>query len=103
SRHWPRLELDRPETWFEILREKQAAKHFRRGYRKFPAKRQAGGRGDVLPFLFLPSLQRAIFERCVAERPVERERDVLDCYFTSYFNAWLDNHNLYTGPKRIVT
>jgi sulfotransferase family protein len=31
------------------------------------------------------------------------ERDVLDCYFTSYFNAWLDNHNLYTGPKRVVT
>ena len=31
------------------------------------------------------------------------ERDVLDCYFTSYFNAWLDNHNLYTGPKKVVT
>ena len=31
------------------------------------------------------------------------ERDVLDCYFTSYFNAWLDNQNLYTGPKRVVT
>jgi hypothetical protein len=28
---------------------------------------------------------------------------VLDCYFTSYFNAWLDNHNLYTGPKRVIT
>jgi len=28
---------------------------------------------------------------------------VLDCYFTSYFNAWLDNHNLYTGPKKVVT
>ena len=22
---------------------------------------------------------------------------------TSYFNAWLDNHNLYNGPKRVVT
>jgi hypothetical protein len=28
---------------------------------------------------------------------------VLDCYFTSYFNAWLDNQNLYRGPKRAVT
>ncbi len=28
---------------------------------------------------------------------------MLDCYFTSYFNAWLDNHNLYTGPKKVVT
>src|SRR5581483_9621052 len=30
-------------------------------------------------------------------------RGVFDAYFTSYFNAWLDNHNLYTGPKRVVT
>ena len=28
---------------------------------------------------------------------------MLDAYFTSYFNAWLDNQNLYTGPKRVVT
>jgi hypothetical protein len=28
---------------------------------------------------------------------------VFDSYFTSYFNAWLDNHNLYTGPKKVVT
>jgi hypothetical protein len=28
---------------------------------------------------------------------------VLDAYFTSYFNAWLDNQNLYTGPKKVVT
>jgi hypothetical protein len=39
----------------------------------------------------------------VTARPVAGERDVLDCYFTSYFNAWLDNHNLYTGPKKAVT
>jgi hypothetical protein len=25
------------------------------------------------------------------------------CYFASYFNAWLDNQNLYTGPKKVVT
>ncbi len=28
---------------------------------------------------------------------------MLDCYFTSYFNAWLDDHNLYSGPKKVVT
>ena len=27
---------------------------------------------------------------------------MLDAYFTSYFNAWLDNHNLYSGPKKAV-
>ena len=30
-------------------------------------------------------------------------RTVVDTYFTAYFNAWLDNHNLYTGPKKVVT
>jgi len=30
-------------------------------------------------------------------------RDVFDCYMTSYFNAWLDNRNLYEGDKRWVT
>ncbi len=28
---------------------------------------------------------------------------MLDSYFTAYFNAWLDNQNLSSGPKRVVT
>jgi hypothetical protein len=56
---------------------------------------------SVFPFLFLPRLQKQIFDACVAERPTS-EREVLDCYFTSYFNGWLDNHNLYTGPKKAI-
>jgi hypothetical protein len=48
-------------------------------------------------------LQKTIFDACVAAHRPQSERDVLDCYFTSYFNAWLDNHNLYTGPKKAVT
>ena len=67
-------------------------------------EKEARDAGDeVFPFLFLPALQRQVFDRCVAERPPATERDVLDCYFTSYFNAWLDNQNLYSGPKRVVT
>jgi hypothetical protein len=58
---------------------------------------------EVFPFIFLPRLQKLVFDRCAAEWQVERVRDVFDCYFTSYFNAWLDNQNLYSGPKRIVT
>ncbi len=57
----------------------------------------------MFPFLFLPRLQRAIFEECVRTWEIRGERDVLDAYLTSYFNAWLDNHNLYTEPKRVVT
>ena len=103
SRHWPRIDLDRPETWFETLYEKYAGKHFRSGYSKVGGKSAPAANRDVFPFLFLPGLQRRIFDQCVAQTRVERERDVLDCYFTSYFNAWLDNHSLYSTPKRVVT
>jgi hypothetical protein len=95
---WPPLDLDRPEQWFEILYHRRAAKDLQRGYRKSPL--DAGF--DVFPFLFSPRLQKQLFERCRSSHAIGGERDVLDCYFTSYFNAWLDNHNLYTGPKRLV-
>ncbi len=95
---WPVIDLEAgPERWFELLYEKNVGEHLQRGYKK------GGSRADAFPFLFLPGLQRVNFEECVASRPIGRERDVLDCYFTSYFNAWLDNHNLYTGPKRVIT
>ena len=102
SQHWPRLDLDDPSSWYEMLYEKYPQKHFRRGYQK-PAERPGSDDFDVFQFLFLPRLQKAIFDAAVAGSPIERDRDVFDCYFTSYFNAWLDNHNLYTGPKRVVT
>jgi hypothetical protein len=103
SRHWPEIDLDHPESWFETLYEKYAGKHLRSGYSKFGHDRAAGGDVEVFPFLFLLGLQKQIFDRCVEGKQVERERDVLDCYFTSYFNAWLDNQNLYGTPKRVVT
>jgi hypothetical protein len=102
SQHWPRLDLADSASWYEMLYEKYPQKHFRLGYQK-PAERPGSDDVDVFPFLFLPRLQKAIFDAAVAATEVESSRDVLDCYFTSYFNAWLDNHNLYTGPKRIVT
>ena len=95
---WPQLDLTRPDTWFDILCFRGIAERLRR-----TARTKSPDRGrSVFPFLFLPRLQQAIFGACVAERTVESERDVLDCYFTSYFNAWLDNHNLHAGPKSLV-
>jgi hypothetical protein len=99
ERFWPPIKLDRPERWFGILFEERSIRNFRRGYRKSLKGRQ----DEVFPFLFLPRLQKAIFDSCVEARQPESERAVLDCYFTSYFNAWLDNHNLYTGPKKVLT
>jgi hypothetical protein len=95
---WPVLDLTDPEGWFERLYFPGMAERLRRTSR---TRRPGVGR-SVFPFLFLPRLQKAIFDRCVAARSITSERDVLDCYFTAYFNAWLDNHNLYSGPKRVV-
>jgi hypothetical protein len=98
---WPPLDLDRPDTWFDVLFEPQVDLYLREGFLKEkPLLGQL--EPDVFPFVFSPRVQRAVFEQCVAESRPETERSVLDCYFTSYFNAWLDDQNLY-GPKKAVT
>jgi hypothetical protein len=86
-----------------MLYEKYAGKHLRGGYAKTGGDPAPPENRDVFPFLFLPGLQKRIFDQCMQDARIERERDVLDCYFTSYFNAWLDNQNLYAQPKRAVT
>jgi hypothetical protein len=97
---WPNLDLDAPDSWFGTLYEEKATVHLAAGWSK-PGLKET--EVDVFPFLFLPRLQKQLFDASVAATGVERRRDVLDCYFTSYFNAWLDNQNLYTSPKRLVT
>ncbi len=97
--NWPPLDLARPETCFEALFDSSLLERLRPTAR---TRRPDLGR-SAFPCLFFPRLQKAIFDACVAREPIERERDVLDCYFTSYFNAWLDNQNLYSGPKKVVT
>jgi hypothetical protein len=96
---WPMLDLNRPETWFPMLYE-PATVDLERGYAR---RSRPELDHDTFPFVFPLRLQRRIFDVCVASRPPTSEREILDCYFTSYFNAWLDNHNLYTEPKRVVT
>jgi hypothetical protein len=95
---WPPLDLARPESWFSMLFDPSSLERLHPTER---TRRPEAGR-SIFPCLFVPRLQKAIFDACVGGRVVGGERDVLDCYFTSYFNAWLDNHNLYTGPKRVV-
>jgi hypothetical protein len=106
KRDWPALDLDGdPEEWFSQLYEETSDNLLVEGYRKYARKwvQYDDERLETYPFLLIPSLQRRLFERCVRERRIERARDLLDAYMTSYFNAWVDNRNLYTGPKRWVT
>ena len=92
------VDLARPDRWFETLYFPGTAERLRRSER---TRRPDSGR-SVFPYLFSPRLQKQVFDAAVASRPPATERGILDAFFTSYFNAWLDNHNLYTGPKRAV-
>ncbi len=100
--NWPDLDLDDRTGWFATLYERPVELHLEQGYVKEKEARNEPDH-EAFPFVFLPQLQRQIFEACVDAWAPASERDILDCYFTSYFNAWLDNQNLYSGPKRAVT
>jgi Sulfotransferase family len=100
KRNWPPIDVERPDEWFTMLYEKRVELDLWRGYAKVS---RPDLDHDTFPFLFSLRLQKRIFDKCAARRPPRRPRDVLDCYLTSYFNAWLDNHNLYARPKRVVT
>jgi hypothetical protein len=52
-------------------------------------------------FLLPPLLHRALFEHCIHEVEPKTDRAVLDCYLTSYFNAWLDYRGLRTAGERL--
>ena len=98
---WPRLDLgESPQRWLDALYEQKVERYLRKGYSKASRRLERGVDYDVLPFLFSPTLQRELFLRCAEGAGSQRE--VFDAYFTSFFNAWLDDHNLYTGPKRMV-
>jgi hypothetical protein len=96
--HWPPLDLDRPDRWFETLYFRGTVERLRRTER---TRRPESGR-SVFPYLFSPRLQKQVFDARVEAHPPRTEREILDAHFTAYFNAWLDNHNLYRGPKRAL-
>jgi hypothetical protein len=86
------------EAWQEFY-DPKLARRYEAGHRQ--------GKHDVLrddetfSFELQPEVQRAIFDACVGHREPTL-RSLFDCYFTSYFNAWLDYENLRTGEKRWV-
>ena len=102
---WPDLPPhEEPEEWFEKLSEARLGDIFLKGKRRVPLKGITAEEGEtLLPFMLPPAFQRLLFLDEVGRRsPVGSEREVLDCYMTSLFNAWLDNQNLRGVEKRWV-
>jgi len=102
---WPSLALDEsPEAWFARMEEERLGLMFDKGKRQIPLKAAEGQSGEsYYPFLLPPAFQRQIFMQEVERRsPITAERQILDAYMTSLFNAWLDNQNLRGPDKRWV-
>jgi hypothetical protein len=99
--NWPEVDLEaEPKRQFKVLAERSHSRLFEDGYRKrMPEHAQHDE--ETFPFLQPPSLVVSLFRRIVPQGP-EKAREVLDAYFTAYFNAWLDNRHLRDGPKRWI-
>jgi len=77
-----------PEAAWKALDHPMLATWFTGGLRA--GKGQLSDDRTRYRFLLPPLLQRRLFEHSLAERRPDSDRGVLDCYLTSYFNAWLD-------------
>jgi len=101
---WPELPLDEdPEVWFAKLKEGYLSTLFVKGRRAVPLKAPGEKTRSAYPFILPPELQRLVFLDEVARRsPIGSEREILDCYMTSLFNAWLDYAGLRLPGKRWV-
>lgn len=88
---WPRLPLEGTEQdWWDILKEKAAYRQFREGAKISPRSNPERSR---MSFSLVPYVQRKIFSSLARGAPISSSREVLNCYLTSYFTAWVDYHN----------
>ncbi len=72
--------------------------YFKRGYAVVQRKNSPTKAKVAFPLLVVPSLQKQIF---LESYPKEfTERAVFSAYYTSYFNAWVDNQSLITGTPK---
>jgi len=93
---WPKIDLnDSPQQWFEILFEENVIKHFEKGYKKGHKSEKS------FPFIFLPTLQKKIFLKCIHSTESITPRDIFDSYMTSYFGAWL-NYQYNSSRKKVI-
>jgi len=91
---WPRVDLRAdPDSWLQILRQPWIPGAFEKGYRSRLTE-------EFIPVTIVPSFVDGLFRVLVADDPPTTQRDVLDRYFTAFFNAWLDCQGLRDSPKR---
>jgi hypothetical protein len=82
KQNWPPTGIEDVDLQFRTLFEARIVERCESGYGK-------GKYADARNFFLVPQVQREIF-RAMMETGARSSRHVLDAYFTSYFNAWLN-------------
>ena len=97
---WPNLDLNWHWTvWFNLLFEKHTLIFIAQGYSK--SGRNPHARALKYPFDFSVERQAAIFLEAISRHGAMTQRQILNCYFTSYFEA-LENWHA-SRRERFIT
>ncbi len=102
--HWPRYDLSEPPgRLFRRFGRRSILQAAVDGFAKLGEPVRSSGVGEryVLPFIFMPKLHGRLFVLCLEEAGTPTQRAVVEAYFTSFFNAWIDYQALY-GPEDAV-
>src|SRR5262245_45750899 len=93
---WPCTDLPNLDDQFRVLFEPRVVEFCETGYAK--------GRHneDRKNFFFVPYVQREVFREVLKTANGSSSRDILDAYFTSYFNAWLNMRNRIDQAKFVT-
>ena len=95
KREWPPTDLLDSDEQFRILFELKNVEFCETGYSKGQYD------SDRKNFFIVPQVQREVFKEAMGSNR-NTSRDVLNAYFTSYFNAWLNMRNKIEEGKFIT-
>jgi hypothetical protein len=106
--HWPAIDRPpdgAPDDLLAQLDERWPRQFAAKGYHKYSewTHRHHPDQVRHYPFVFDGELQRRVFAEVLERQPGRSQRDCLNAYLSSLFNAWLDYQNLYRQPKQWVT
>ena len=88
-----------PESWFSSLFEEKVMKFISEGYCK-PGANQFAAQ-EKFPFDFDPFKQKELFLELVSKFSNISQREIYNCYFTSFFAAWTNYRP--TGKEKFVS
>jgi hypothetical protein len=97
SEFWPKLDPARgADENFRMMYDANLARLVRRGFMKGEAN------AERKPFLIMPQVQYRLFQHLWAQGVPRSRRQILDYFFTAFFNGWL-NYQGELAQKRWIT